>query len=45
VRRPGSIATEVHPLSLTPQAREDLVAFLLTLNSPSQAVSMPTLPR
>jgi len=45
IRRPGSIATEVHPLSLTPQAREDLVAFLLTLNSPSQAVTMPTLPR
>jgi cytochrome c peroxidase len=45
VRRPGSIATEVHPLSLTAQDRADLVAFLLTLNSPSQAVTMPMLPR
>jgi len=45
IRRPNSIATEIHPLSLTPQDRADLVAFLLTLNSPSQAVPVPPLPR
>ncbi len=44
VRRP-SLATEVHPLSLTPQDRSDLVAFLLTLNSLCQPVSIPPLPR
>jgi cytochrome c peroxidase len=45
VRRPASIATEVHPLSLSAQDHADLVAFLLTLNSPCQPVSMPPLPR
>jgi cytochrome c peroxidase len=44
VRRP-SLATEVHPLSLSQQDRSDLVTFLLTLSSPCQSVAVPPLPR
>ena len=42
--RPG-LATEVHPLSLTAQDKRDLVEFMLTLSSPPQPVSVPSLPR
>ena len=44
VRRPG-LATEVHPLKLAAQDKRDLVDFLQTLSSPSQPVSVPSLPR
>jgi cytochrome c peroxidase len=44
VRRPG-LATEVHPLQLTTQDKRDLFDFLLTLSSPPQPVSVPSLPR
>ena len=44
VRRP-SLATEIHPLTLSARDKRDLVDFLETLSSPPQPVSVPSLPR
>jgi cytochrome c peroxidase len=44
VRRP-SVSPEIVPLHLQPQQKRDLAAFLKTLTSHDQPVSIPVLPR
>jgi cytochrome c peroxidase len=44
VRRP-SLSPEITPLKLTPQEKQDLVAFMLTLTSEDAEVRVPALPQ
>jgi len=44
IARP-SRAEEIHPLDLGKQEKDDLIAFLHTLNGTQQAVSVSALPR
>jgi cytochrome c peroxidase len=44
VRRP-SLSREITPLELTPQEKQDLVAFMLTLTSEDADVRVPLLPQ
>jgi cytochrome c peroxidase len=44
VNRP-SLASQMKPLGLTAQERSDLLAFLHTLSSADEKVTLPTLPR
>lgn len=40
-----SRSVQIQPLNLTPQEKQDLVAFLLTLTSEAQPMTVPVLPR
>jgi cytochrome c peroxidase len=44
VKRP-SLSADINPLRLTPQEKQDVIAFLHTLTSESAPVSVPPLPR
>jgi hypothetical protein len=44
VQRP-SLAAEIKPLGLSAREKQDLVAFLRTLDGPAPTVQAPRLPR